>query len=356
MTAGLKPGLEPARGAPPQADISLFELMTPLVTRWKLIAATALTCALLAALYLLLQPRTYTATTTFTPENSGTSGVMSSLVGLAGLAGQLGLANSSSSSVSPDFFVKLAHSDEVLRSTLLKEFADPDSTAVQRPLLRLLEVNGRSAEERIQVGVRVLRKRTDATADKSTGIVTIEVQLQSPELAADVAKYIVELLNRFNLESRQSQSREQRRFSGERLAVAEQELRTAEQAQLAFLQRNRQYLDSPLLAFEYNRLSRQVQLRQEVYQTLTKAHEEARIAEVRDTPVLTVIDSAVAPVYPSGPRRVLGTTIALIFGGALGVLLAYVAAARDRARRAPTPDYLEFRAALEEARRAPPRA
>jgi tyrosine-protein kinase Etk/Wzc len=96
-------------------------------------------------------------------------------------------------------------------------------------------------------------------------------------------------------------------------------------------------------------------LRQEVYQTLTKAYEEARIAEVRDTPVLTVIDSAVAPVHPSGPRRVLGTTVALIFGAALGILLAYLAAARARARRAPTPDYLEFRAALEEARRAPPR-
>jgi uncharacterized protein involved in exopolysaccharide biosynthesis len=217
-------------------------------------------------------------------------------------------------------------------------------------------VKGRSPEERIQRGVRVLRNRTEATADKTTGIVSLEVELHSAQLAAAVAQYMVEQLNRFNLESRQSQSREQRRFSGERLAVAERELRAAEQAQLAFLQRNRQYLDSPLLAFEYNRLNRQVQLRQEVYQTLTKAHEEARIAEVRDTPVLTVIDSAVAPVRPSGPRRVLGTTVALIFGGALGALFAYLATARDRARRSPTPDYLEFRAALEETRRAPPRS
>jgi uncharacterized protein involved in exopolysaccharide biosynthesis len=217
-------------------------------------------------------------------------------------------------------------------------------------------VPGRTREEQLQNGSRILRRLTEATTDKSTGIVTLKVTLQSPRLASDVANHLVQLLNRFNLESRQSQSREQRRFSGERLAVAEQELRAAEQAQLAFLQRNRQYLDSPLLAFEYNRLSRQVQLRQEVYQTLTKAHEEARIAEVRDTPVLTVIDSAIAPIRPSGPRRVLGTMVALIFGGALGVLLAYIAAARARARRSPTPDYLAFRAAWEEARQASPRA
>jgi uncharacterized protein involved in exopolysaccharide biosynthesis len=355
MSAGVKPGLEPSRGAPPEADVSMFELMTPLVTRRKLIAGTAIGCALVTLLLLLLQRPTYTAVSTFTPENSSSSGFLSNLVGLAGLAGQLGLGSNSASSVSPDFFVKVAHSDEVLRAALLQEFTDPDSTGVKRPLLQLLDVKGASAEERIQRGVRVLRKRTEATADKSTGIVTLEVQLHSADLAADVAKYMVQLLNRFNLESRQSQSREQRRFSGERLAVAEQELRTAERAQLAFLQRNRQYLDSPLLAFEYSRLNREVQLRQEVYQTLTKAHEEARIAEVRDTPVLTVIDSAVAPVKPSGPRRVLGTIVALIFGGALGVLLAYLATARERARRSPTPDYLEFRAALEEARRAPPR-
>jgi len=329
--------------------------MTPLVSRWRLIAATAIGCALATLLFLLLQRPTYTAVTTFTPENSSGSGFMSSLVGLAGLAGQLGLGSTSSGSVSPDFFVKLAHSDEVLRSTLLQEFSDPDSAAVKRPLLQLLEVKGSSAEERLQRGVRVLRKRTDATSDKTTGIVSLEVKLHSPQLAADVAKHMVQLLNRFNLESRQSQSREQRRFSGERLAVAEKELRSAEQAQLAFLQRNRQYLDSPLLAFEYNRLNREVMLRQEVYQTLTKAHEEARIAEVRDTPVLTVIDSAVAPVRPSGPRRILGTLVALVVGSALGVLLAYTAAAWSRTRRSPTPDYLEFRAAVEEARRTAPR-
>jgi tyrosine-protein kinase Etk/Wzc len=353
MTAGLKPDLEHAPGPRPDRDISLFEMLTPLVRRWRLIAATAIACALAAAVFLFLQRPTYTATTTFTPENSSTSGLMSSLVGLAGLAGQLGLPSGGSSSVSPEFFVKLAHSDEVLRSTLLAEFPDPDSSALRRPLLRLLGVKGRSGEEQLQRGALQLRKQTDASADKSTGIVTLRVKLHSPQLAASVGNYMVQLLNRFNLETRQSQSREQRRFSGERLAVAERELRAAEQAQLAFLQRNRQYLDSPLLAFEYNRLNRQVQLRQEVYQTVTKAYEEARIAEVRDTPVLTVIDAAVAPIRPSGPRRMLGTVVALIFGGALGVLLAYVATALARAKRSPTPDYLELRAALEGARRAP---
>ena len=278
-----------------------------------------------------------------------------SLVAWRAWQARLGLGSGGSNSVSPDFFVKLVHSDEILRSTLLTQFNDPDAPKTKRPLLELMHVKGRSTEEQLQKGVRALQKRVEASSDKPTGIVTIEVGLSSPHLAADVANHLVGLLNKFNLESRQSQSREQARFSGERLSVAEGELRAAEQAQLAFLQRNRQYLDSPLLAFEYNRLNRQVQLRQEVYQTLTKAHEEARIAEVRDTPVLTVIDSAIAPMKRSAPQRVLGTSVALMFGAGLGVILAYIAAARARARTRKAPDYLQFRAAVEEARRAPPR-
>jgi uncharacterized protein involved in exopolysaccharide biosynthesis len=174
--------------------------------------------------------------------------------------------------------------------------------------------------------------------------------MHSPELAAATANRMLELLNEFNLERRQSQSREQRRFTGDRLAEAEQELREAERSQLRFLQNNRQYQGSPLLEFQAEQLGRAVQLKQEVFLTLTKAHEEARIAEVRDTPVLTVIDPAVSPAMRSRPRRVLGVTVALLVGGLLGVALVYIGAFRSRVKRDSPPDYVDFQAAWDEAR------
>jgi tyrosine-protein kinase Etk/Wzc len=352
-------GLEPQRTSTQQttqSDISLYELLTPLVRGWKLIVGSALVCATLAAIFLLLQRPIFTAQASFTPESSGNSGLSSSIVGLAGLAGQLGLGGMSAPTVSPEFFARLLHSREVLRSTLLTEFPDPNSAnGTKRPLLDLFEAEGENSEERLQMGARLLEQVTAANIDKPTGIVNLEVEMHSPELAANIANRMLELLNQFNLERRQSQSREQARFTGDRLKEAEEELREAERAQLRFLQANRQYQGSPLLEFQAAQLDRVVQLKQEVFLTLTKAYEEARIAEVRDTPVLTVIDSAVAPVKRTGPRRTLGTLVALIVGGALGVLLAYLASARAKTRRAPSPDYLEFRAALEEARRTAPR-
>ncbi len=52
---------------------------------------------------------------------------------------------------------------------------------------------------------------------------------------------------------------------------------------------------------------------------LAKAFEEARIAEARDIPVLTVIDSAVTPVRRSFPRRKLNVVLGLMLGGLLGL-------------------------------------
>ncbi|HEV8176156.1 MAG TPA: Wzz/FepE/Etk N-terminal domain-containing protein [Gemmatimonadales bacterium] len=331
-------------------DISLFEMLSPLVRRWRLVAATALGCAALTAVVLLLQRPIYTAETNFTPETPGNSSVAGSIAGLAGLAGQLGLGSASGTSVSPDFFAELIHSREVLRSTLTTEFSDPAARDKKRTLLELMDVRGGSSEERLQKGSRRLAAQSDASVEKTTGIVTLQVEMPDAQLAADVANRMIALLNQFNLERRQSQSHEQRRFTGDRLRDAEAELREAERAQLRFLQANRQYIGSPLLEFQAAQHERTVQVKQEVFLTLTKAHEEARIAEVRDTPVLTVIDPAVPPAMRSRPKRVLGVAVALIIGGLFGIALAYIGAFRSRVRRDSTPDYVDFQAAWDEAR------
>ena len=350
MAAGLEP--EPtATISGDNRDISMFELLTPLVRHWKLIFGTATACAVVAAVLLLLQRPVYTAETNFTPETPNTSGLASSLVGLAGIAGQLGLGDAMSGGASPEFFARLLHSREVLRATLQTEFPEPGGTpATKRQLLDLLEINGKNREERLQLGARRLAQATEAQVDQATGIVTLSVEMHSPELAAATANRMLELLNEFNLERRQSQSHEQRRFTGDRLREAEQELRGAERAQLRFLQNNRQYEGSPLLEFQAGQLERGVQLKQEVFLTLAKAHEEARIAEVRDTPVLTVVDPAVPPAKRSRPRRALGVTLAFTAGTVLGISLVYLGVFRRRVRRDRSPDYMEFQAALDEVR------
>jgi uncharacterized protein involved in exopolysaccharide biosynthesis len=288
----------------------------------------------------------YTASVTFAPEATPPAGVAGSLAGLAGLAGQLGLPGSTAGSSSPDFFASVLRSRQLLGATLRSEFDGPaTSTASRQSLLELLRVSGETPEERLEQGLKLLSTAAATTVERRTGIVTLTVRMGDRQLAADVANRMVQLLNDFNLQQRQSQYREQRRFAEERLGHAERELRAAENDLLRFLQTNRLYRGSPLLEFEASRLERAVQVKQEVYLGLTNAFEDARIAEVRDTPVLTIIDAASPPLRRSWPRRKFLVIVAALIGIVIATTMVYVLEFALSLRRADRDDYVALRTA-----------
>ena len=328
------------------AEPSVFAFLTPLVRRWRfLIMFPLASAALVGAVSLALRP-VFTVTTSFTTD-VGQGASSSSLGGLASLAGQLGITGLATSSVSPDFFAEVLKSRELLRATLLSRFRAPELPQADssRTLLDLWAIRGVNDEARLDEGVRYLSRRVSTRVDKRAGIVTLQVEGRPATLAADVANRMVELLNQFNLDRRQSQSRAQRQFVGERLAQAERELHAAEADHLQFVQTNRRYETSPLLRFQEGRLARIVALRQEIFVTLSREYEQARIAEVRDTPVLTIIDRAIPPDRRSFPRR----TVMVIAAFLLGVLGAAAISLVDEARRdadsSGRPDYRAFKAA-----------
>lgn len=332
-------------------DVSFIQLLTPMVQRWKLLLGIPVICGILAGLISLLLPSFYTAKTTLTPVATSSIGGLSgsALASLAGLAGLSGISSNSSGALSPDFIAEVLKSREVLTATLESPLRGSPREG-ERPLLDLLHVNGRTAEQRINRGLRKFEKAVNTRVDHSTGIVTLTVKARNPELAAAIANRMLVILNSFNLERRQSQSREQARFTGERLAQAETELHQAEAAELRFLQANREYRGAPILEFERNRLQRTVDLKQEVYVSLAKAYDEARISEVRDTPVITIIDSAVAPDRRSSPKPLLNGLIGLLVGVLLAFLVVFLLEQRTHAMRSAAPEYRSFQQAWNVAR------
>jgi tyrosine-protein kinase Etk/Wzc len=332
-------------------EVSLVQLVTPLIRRWKLLLGLPVVLAVVAALVSLVLPPVYTSKTTLTPVSSSSIGSLSSgtLASLAGLAGLAGISSAGSGALSPDFIADVLKSREVLTATLESPFREAPGEK-ERPLLDIIGVKGGSDAERISKGVRKFDKAVKTRVDHSTGIVTLNVKAKTPELSADIANRMLVILNSFNLERRQSQSREQARFTKERMDSAEAELRAAEAAQLRFLQANREYRGAPILEFESSRLQRAVDLKQEVYVSLAKSYDEARIAEVRDTPVITIIDSAVAPDKPSGPKPVLNGIIGFLAGGVLAFLLVFLLEQRAHAMRSAAPEYRDLRQAWNVAR------
>lgn len=332
-------------GSPPTA--SLFEIATPLVSRWRLATGIVSLFAVAAVIVALLLPVQFTARTTFiaAPDTDP----VRSLGAIAGLASQFGFSTPATGSVSPDLLVEIVRSRELLEATLASRFATPDG-ADSTTLLTLLEIEADTPDEERARGVRALRDRVDATVSRRTGLVVLDVTLEDPRLAADVANHMVALLNQFNVERLQSGSQEQRRFVGERLAEAARELDSAETRLQRFLQANREYRSSPLLSFEAARLERQVQVRQSVYLTLSQEYEQARIAEVRDTPVLTIVDVAVPPDEKSAPRRKLIVLGAVVVGLLVALPIVFGADYAAYAARRRDADYLAFEGAVDKAR------
>ena len=80
-----------------------------------------------------------------------------------------------------------------------------------------------------------------------------------------------------------------------------------------------------MLAFQHDGLLREVALRQSVLTTLVQAYEQARVSEVRDTPVITVLQSPFFPPRHDPRQGVLTTLLGLILGGMMGIALAFLA-------------------------------
>jgi len=320
-------------------------LLTQLVRRWRVIVVTPLALAVLTAVAVLIAAPTYEAQASFTAGGPASSS-LAGLSNLAALAGGLGLSAGLPAG-STDFSAAALTSQEMARQLLQSRFRDPrsDDPDSTLPLLDILRVRGDSERERIHRGYSAVASILRVEVDRRAGIVTLTVRSRWPELAADVANRLVQLLNGFNLRRQQYQSGEQSRFTGERMREAEAELREAEQALQVFLQANRSVANSPLLAFQQERLQRRVQLRQEVFLTLAREHEQARIAAERDTPVLAVVDSATAPYWRSAPRRKLSVVLAGVLGTFLAIGAVFAMEHLRGARTAASSDWADFYAA-----------
>src|SRR6185436_7681574 len=81
-----------------------------------------------------------------------------------------------------------------------------------------------------------------------------------------------------------------------------------------FRERNVRFGNSARLAIEEGRLSRAVRQQEEIYLTLQRQGELARLEERKDVPVLSVLDPAVPPVKRDWPKRGLLALLGAMLG------------------------------------------
>jgi uncharacterized protein involved in exopolysaccharide biosynthesis len=262
----------------------------------------------------LSSTRLYVSAAMFMPQAEGNTPSA-----FAQAATQFGIrVPSNGSGWGPPIYVELLHSRALLEPLVLDTLSVAEQGGRRVAVIDLLKVEAPTSAQRTEHAVSALRNLVSADEDKKLGTVSVTVTTPWPSVSLALTERLVRGVNRFNLETRKSQAAAERQFVEARAAEAEVALREAEDRLQVFLQRNRTFASSPELGFDRDRLQREVALRQQAYTTLLQSQEEARIREVRDMPVITMLEDPRLPIDPeprkSAQKGVLGGLVGLMLG------------------------------------------
>lgn len=330
----------------PPVSVTADERTSPLTVvnlllrNFRLITATVVLIAVLAIGFTFVRGANYVAESRFKPQAGSNQ-----LGRLTGLASQFGLSvPTSGNDESVDFYAELAKSNELLRELAKSPYRVEVEKGkfVTGTIVELYRIKGKNDEEKLLRATDLLRQSTSAGAHVKANLVTLRTVLRWPDLAVGVNRRLLDLINEFNVKKRRTSASAEREFVEARLAASRMELRQAEGALQQFREQNRGMLGAPQLATQSARLERQVTLETQVYQGLATAYEQVRLEEVRNTPLVTVVDGPEHSAKRAGGSLKINALIAMMVGLLLGVGVAFV---REFLRRVQVEDpatYDEF--------------
>lgn len=309
----------------------------------RLLIFVPLAALVLSAGFTLALGGDYAASASFTPQVPKGEAAR-----LSGLASQFGvnLGGLSSEGESVDFYARLAKSRALLEHVAQAEYSfakrEGSGEKLEGTLIELLEIRGETPAEQLLAAVKTLDRMVAVGLDLDANVVTITTTAPWAGLAEQINRKLLDEVNRFNLQQRQSHAAAERRFVEQQITRAQADLDAAEQELGTFLQHNRRYEEWPQLRFEAAKLQRRVDLRQQVYTTLAQRLEQARVDEVRNTPVITIIDSPEGSAHREA-SLVKNGVLSMIVGFGLVIGFLFMREYGNRLRSEHPDDYARIR-------------
>jgi uncharacterized protein involved in exopolysaccharide biosynthesis len=264
---------------------------------------------LLVAGISLILPMKYVAQGTLLPD-AGMFDLISKLGGLQDIAAAAGI---SSGVVSPSqLYPDILRSESVLRKVIYHKY----QAAGYDTLVNLItffkfhekteELNYEKCYERL--GTQML----NIDVDKKTLIMTVSLETTDPGVSAAVINEAFYELDYFQRNFRETNASEQRKFLERRLREVKTDLSDAEERLKDFQEKNRTVSQSAQLTLDQGRLQRDVDLNTRLLGDIESQYEDAKLNEVKDTPIVSVLDYARPPAQKSGPKRTFMTLVAFL--------------------------------------------
>lgn len=199
--------------------IDLRKLFSLILEKKKIVLAIVVICTIIATIVAFILPKSYQSTTLVRVKSGGSS---SAMAGYAAMAAGFGIDIGGGSSGSPESYIELMKSREVLNPIIEKV----DLTDEEREKMRTEDF---------------FKKYLEITNTKKTDLINIAAYGKTPEeaqmISQGVADNFLALMTKLNKEDNSSTLK----FLDERIKIAKEEMETAENKLAAYQQEHKIY-------------------------------------------------------------------------------------------------------------------
>lgn len=313
--------------------------------KWWIIGITGLFMAMGIA-YILLAKKEYVSTGKILPEIQTKGGNLSQFSGLAALAGvDLNSAMSAGDAIRPDLYPDIVtstpfyldlfkqeiHTKENQKMNFeeyyhqyIEEGKEPDEKLLKKYPVKeegLILINRLN-----EIRLKDLRERITSTIDKKSGIISINVKMQDPVVAADVARFAMNYLVNYVTDYRIEKLKQDVDYLGDQVGASRTKYYSDQSRKASYAD---QYqlgtLKSQASDIQRERIESEYRMSSTFYNELLKKYEEAKFRLHQETPVFQVLEPPVIPVEESSPKKLLTVLFAsfLGIGASLGFVVMY---------------------------------
>ncbi len=269
-------------------------------------------------------------------ELSQSGGMFGDFTGLAQTFGINSLGNSPTYNIPDIINSRRLKKDVVLQEwetglnsekvNLIKywEIDKPTFLNLREWLLKLLPINSAESDSLEKFTHEAILKLNDLISIKEdiTGLITVSVLMEEPQLAADVANYISDFVKKFISYEQHREAKRNLEFVEKQTKKAKINLTQSEQNWIEFKKEVPQSVTAELRMQE-QRLNSNIDENKAVYITLLQQLEIAKIDEAKENLLVNILDIAEPAVEKSKPMRTFITLFMMFLGlcASVGYLL-----------------------------------
>ncbi len=298
-----------------QSSINYAELFSVLWGSRKLIGIITASVTVVAIIISLLLPKYYRSTVVILPETSQSK--LAGLGGLSDLASLAGVNVGGEVSLSK-LYPTIVKSEAVLKNIIYQKYQTKsfiDST----DLIKIWDVDEEKPQLAYETTLKTLRDELEVSLEIKTSVLSISILTKEPQLSADIVNAIAHELDVFIRTKRTTNASEQRKWIEGRLREVKVDLEKSENALKDFRENNRRVSDSPHLLLEQERFIRDVQINSTLYTELKKQYELAKIEEIKNIPIVNILDAGRPAAKKEKPKRSIIVSVSFLLSLFAGI-------------------------------------